>query len=55
LQPCNGAPPEGAARREVPDGTTLAMKERMADLLVLLCTVGFFGLAWAYVHACERL
>jgi len=27
----------------------------MADLAYVLATLGFFGLAWGYALACERL
>jgi len=27
----------------------------MLDLIFLATTVIFFGAAWAYVHACERM
>jgi len=27
----------------------------MSDVILVLVTLGFFGLAWAYAHACDRL
>jgi len=27
----------------------------MLDLILIATTIVFFGAAWAYVHACERM
>jgi len=27
----------------------------MTDVILILSTIGFFALAWAYAHVCDRL
>jgi hypothetical protein len=55
LQPCKGALRLPAETRALGGGIAIAMCRSMSDLLALLVTAGFFGIAWAYVHACDRL
>jgi hypothetical protein len=59
LHPASRGAPQSRhrARRA---GTPLALfppskEATMADLAYVLATLGFFGLAWGYALACERL
>jgi hypothetical protein len=36
-------------------GVPIAEAGSMLDLILIATTVIFFGAAWAYVHACERM
>jgi len=36
-------------------GTADASRHRMLDLVLVLASVAFFALSWAYVRFCDRL
>ena len=39
----------------LPCGTSRALPLRMLDLLLVLSTIAFFALSWAYVRFCAGL